>query len=130
MGGAYIPPDLVKRSNDWTESCINRLFEKYDIPARVRAVCPETPTRTIWEVKRLNNATEEEVAKKIYAVQDRIGQRPAIMADKDEALFMAMSQMFDWMRQSGSVDDPSYPHMMKNAGIWLTIFRLKGGAAN
>lgn len=123
-----VDPELVRQANEWHRDSLNKVFEKFDIPARIKPIS-QGEQKTSWEVTYLNGSNATEVLKLIYAKQDIVAKKGPLNASQDEALFMAMSQFFDWILAGGSVKDPGYPQVRAVMFFWTNIFRMKGGTA-
>lgn len=128
---AYPSKKEADRANEWFQYNVNAMFEKYGVPVRI-APQPAGAVRTMWELKYQDGCTElDKVMEKMYAVQDSILRKPQFAdVTKDDALFMAMSQWFEWVMCGGKMSMPDTPAMMAVVGNWINIWKAKGGNAS
>lgn len=125
--------NVPQMANEWVEKSVNESFELYGIPARISLV-KTGETRSTWAVNFLDGADEDAIIARIHEEQDKILRKdprdPRISATKEDALFMVVSQLFEWiMKGGGSVSHPNYPTLMLMMDLWMDVYKAKGGKA-
>lgn len=115
----------IAKAGDFWSTEINLMLEKLSSPVRLKRRVFSVD-KTIWEFT--NDAHLSTTLEQLYSRQDDVLTRMSRTAlcdiSKDDAIFMCLSLMFDWLAMEGRAQhsfDQSMP-----IRTWVRIARLKG----